>query len=468
MASQTVHRLTLTTASLAIPERPTLDSIFDAMSGSKSGSDCRSEKEQSKQSKISVVHFSLVIPTYNECDNLARLVTVLTHLLDRVLPGQYELIVVDDDSPDRTWELAEALAEDHPQLRVLRRQNERGLSTAVVRGWQMATGQVLGVIDGDLQHPPEVLEKLLEAIAQGADLAVASRHVRGGGVSQWSFVRRLLSRGAQLLGLVILPQVLGRLTDPMSGYFLVRRGAIAGASLSPVGYKILLEVVGRGNIGRIAEVGYVFQERRSGDSKVTWRQYIDYLHHLIRLRLVLMTQPARRPLPSNLPSNLDQVSPDQVSLAPAHLAPASPDQVSRPRQPAFPRARFLRFCLVGLTGVALDMLLLRLLFGAWGFPLNLSLTVASELAIINNFIWNDRWTFGDIAKHQRSPRQKLKRFAKFNVVCLMGLVLKILLVNLLVGGFRLNVYDANAIAILAVTFWNFWINLKLSWRVTES
>jgi dolichol-phosphate mannosyltransferase len=143
----------------------------------------------------------------------------------------------------------------------------------------------LGVIDGDLQHPPEVLTQLLQKIEQGADLAVASRHVDGGGVSSWSAVRRFLSRGAQLLGLVVLPGVLGRVSDPMSGYFMVRRQAIANTRLNPVGYKILLEVIGRGRIGQIAEVGYVFRERKEGESKVTWKQYIEYIHHLLRLRI---------------------------------------------------------------------------------------------------------------------------------------------------------------------------------------
>ena len=132
------------------------------------------------------------------------------------------------------------------------------------------------MIDADLQHPPEVLLKLLQATLDGADLAAASRHVEGGGVSDWSIVRRFLSRGAQMLGLMVCPAVVGRVSDPMSGYFMVRRSAIAGPHLNPVGYKILLEVIGRGNIDQIAEVGYVFQERESGESKVTWKQYVEY------------------------------------------------------------------------------------------------------------------------------------------------------------------------------------------------
>lgn len=219
-----------------------------------------------------LLKLSLVIPTYNERDNVIPLVENLSQLLDRKIPDQYELIIVDDDSPDRTWELASKLTPDYPQLRVMRRQGEKGLASAVVRGWQGSRGEILGVIDGDLQHPPEILYNLLETIEKGADLALASRHVEGGGVSEWSLLRRFLSRGAQILGLILLPEVVGRVSDPMSGYFMVRRQAIAGPILNPTGYKILLEVIGKGRIKTIGEVGYVFQERLEGESKVTWKQ----------------------------------------------------------------------------------------------------------------------------------------------------------------------------------------------------
>jgi dolichol-phosphate mannosyltransferase len=201
------------------------------------------------------VRLSLVIPTFNESRNLAELVGRLSAVLDGCLPGAYELLVVDDDSPDETWALALRLADRFPALRVMRRRGEKGLSTAVIRGWQAARGEVLAVIDADLQHPPEVVERLWREMVEGADLSVASRHTGGGGMSDWSALRRALSRGAQLLGLCLLPSVVGRVSDPMSGYFMLRRSAIAGAVLSPLGYKILIEVIGRGEIGRIAEVG---------------------------------------------------------------------------------------------------------------------------------------------------------------------------------------------------------------------
>ncbi len=231
------------------------------------------------------VRLSLVIPTYEEAKNIEEMVRLLSELLEGPLGGAYELIVVDDDSPDRTWEIAQGLTARYPKLRVMRRERERGLSTAVIRGWQAARGDVLAVIDGDLQHPLEVTVALWNEITNGADLAVGSRHVEGGGVSDWALHRRVFSRGAQLLGLMLLSSVVGRVSDPMSGYFMVRRSAIAGKTMNPLGYKILIEVLGRGEIKRIGEVGYVFRERVEGESKVTWKLYIEYLRHLWRLRL---------------------------------------------------------------------------------------------------------------------------------------------------------------------------------------
>ena len=212
---------------------------------------------------------SIVLPTFNEAANIVAVLEQLMARLDSVAGLHYEIIVVDDDSPDRTWEKAGQVGEIFPQVLVVRRQTERGLSTAVIRGWQVARGRVLGVMDADLQHPPEVTEKLWSEITRGADLAIASRHVEGGGVSDWSLARRIISRCAQLIGLAILPEVTARVSDPMSGYFMISRAAIAGRQLNPLGYKILIEVLGRGKVRWISEVPYVFRERVEGSSKVT-------------------------------------------------------------------------------------------------------------------------------------------------------------------------------------------------------
>jgi dolichol-phosphate mannosyltransferase len=392
-----------------------------------------SNVDQDSQQQKQAVNFSLIVPTYNESKNLAKLVEILTRLLNDYFGDSYELIIVDDDSPDLTWQVGLELMPNYPQLRVMRRQGEKGLSTAVIRGWQASQGEILGVIDGDLQHPPETLLNMLDEMTKGADLVVASRHVEGGGVSDWGFIRRFLSRGAQMLGLMILPNVIGRVSDPMSGYFMVRRSAIANCPMNPLGYKILIEVLGRGNIGSVAEVGYVFQERQEGESKVTWRQYVDYILHLLRLR--------------------------------------SRGRITKLREKLrVPVKRFLKFGLVGFSGVFVDMTIFYLLSDAstLGWGLTRSKVIAAEVAVLNNFLWNDLWTFRDLADQQSGWRKLIKRFVKFNLICLMGIGLNLLILNLLYNYFGVNKYVANLIAIAIVTIWNFWFNLKLSWRVTQT
>jgi dolichol-phosphate mannosyltransferase len=364
---------------------------------------------------------SIVVPTYNESKGVGEIVARLAAILETELPGRYEIIVVDDDSPDRTWAAAAALVSTYPALKVMRRVGERGLSSAVIRGWQAARGEVLGVIDADLQHPPEALLKLWGEMQRGAEMAVASRHVEGGGVSEWSMLRRIVSRGAQVIGLLILPDVVGRVADPMSGYFLVRRSVLSGVQLHPMGYKILIEVLGRARVRWISEVPYVFKERELGESKVTRKVYFDYLRHLLTLRWAKI-----------------------------------------------PLTRFMRFALVGLSGVVVDMTFLFLLSDpsmlAWG--LTRSKLIAAELAIVNNFFWNDVWTFRDRANDRR-PQSRLRRFAKFQVICLMGVIINTVLLNVLFNFFGMNRYVANAVAIAVVTGWNYWLNLKISWRAKQ-
>ncbi len=141
---------------------------------------------------------SLVLPTYNETKNLPRLIPRLTSTLERV-GTPFEIIVVDDDSPDGTWALAGEMARMDPRLRVIRRRGERGLATAVVAGWKAAQGEILGVMDADLQYPPEGLPDLLEAIVEDAvNVVVASRYAPGARREGWSLRREIVSRGAIL------------------------------------------------------------------------------------------------------------------------------------------------------------------------------------------------------------------------------------------------------------------------------
>src|SRR5215468_5182186 len=229
------------------------------------------------------IEVSLIIPTYNERENIGSLLQQVYVVLKET-GHSFEVIVVDDDSPDGTWQVVQEMRSAYPNLHVLRRMQERGLARAVLRGWQEAQGEILAVMDGDLQHPPETLALLIEALEkQGGDIAVASRHVRGGGVSEWNIVRRGISWGATLAASWMLPGTLATVRDPMSGYFAIRRSVIVGRTLKPEGYKILLEVLGHGCYRAIVEVPYIFIERQQGRSKLGARQYREFVTHLLRL-----------------------------------------------------------------------------------------------------------------------------------------------------------------------------------------
>jgi dolichol-phosphate mannosyltransferase len=226
---------------------------------------------------------SLVLPTYNESRNLPVVIPRIVATLE-ALDCSFEILVVDDDSPDRTWELAESIAAKEPRVRVVRRIGERGLASAVVAGWQHARGEVLGVMDADLQYPPESLRGLLAALDDPrVDVAIGSRWSPGAVIEEWSARRWLISRGARIVGRLALPTALRGIDDPGAGYFMVRRRVLDGVSLRPRGFKILIEVLARGHVQRVAEVGQRYEGRKEGQSKLKGQQVVEYLTHLLEL-----------------------------------------------------------------------------------------------------------------------------------------------------------------------------------------
>lgn len=221
-----------------------------------------------------MAYVSVIVPTYNERVNVRP-------LLERIFAScaglDVEVVVADDGSPDGTAGEAEALAKRYPVV-VLRRTGERGLSPAVVEGFSKASGRVIAVMDADLSHPPEVLPSLIRKVEGGCDVVFASRHISGGGMENWPIRRRLVSKVASLAA-----RPLTNSTDPMSGFFMVRREVIDGVELNPLGFKIGLEILVKGKYGRYGEVPYVFKDRAVGESKLNARQYLYYVLHLVRL-----------------------------------------------------------------------------------------------------------------------------------------------------------------------------------------
>ena len=222
--------------------------------------------------------FSIVIPTYNEAGGIERLIRSLSELFTQhSLDG--EIIVVDDNSPDGTGAIVDRLSAEFP-VRCLHRPGKLGLSSGVIDGWKFARPEsdALGAMDADFSHDISIVPQMVEALENGYGLAVGSRYVPGGGITNWPWKRIVTSKVACMLA-----QPLTRIKDITSGYLLVRRDAIEGVELDPIGFKIGLEVIAKGHYGKAIEVPYVFTDRIAGESKLNEKEIFNYLKQLRKL-----------------------------------------------------------------------------------------------------------------------------------------------------------------------------------------
>ena len=231
---------------------------------------------------------ALIIPTLYEAGNLEVLLSAVRRTLSRIaIP--WEIIVVDDESCDGTDAIVAAVACEDLRVRLLVRRGERGLSGAILHGWRHTDATILGVMDADGQHPADVLPLLLDSIQAGHDVAIASRYVRGCHC-QTNFIRRVISIAAAAAARCLQPSRL-RLSDPLSGFFLVRRRCLENVFFQTSGFKILLEILVRGRIDSIEEVPFVFGRRRAGRSKVSAKVAWDYAALLVRLYRTRLAAP---------------------------------------------------------------------------------------------------------------------------------------------------------------------------------
>src|SRR5580658_6204237 len=215
---------------------------------------------------------ALVVPTLNEAGNVNNLLSELTDVLSGTR-YEYEIIVVDDGSTDGTVEQVRHWTKRDPRVRLLSRAGERGLAGAVLYGWGHSRANLLGVIDADLQHPPDLLPELLKA-AEQADIAIASRYARNNGTKGWNLLRAAVSRLSTLAAAPLISKKNLGVTDPMSGFFMIHRRCIEGLTFQTTGFKLLLEILVRGRIRRALETPYNFGLRRAGQSKASASEVI--------------------------------------------------------------------------------------------------------------------------------------------------------------------------------------------------
>lgn len=221
---------------------------------------------------------SIVVPTYNESENVGNLVNQIDYALRGI---EYEVIFV-DDSTDNTPETINKIKAENPNVRLFHRDTEKGLATAVLKGFSLAQGDYIAVMDADLQHPPKILRSMYAVMETGVDFCIPSRFIPGGSDGGLNLYRKLVSGVARYIGKILLP-CLRKITDPTSGLFMFRREAIKDADMRPIGWKIMVEVLATATYKTVVEIPYKFQARPAGESKLSSKVTMEYLKQVFEL-----------------------------------------------------------------------------------------------------------------------------------------------------------------------------------------
>jgi len=297
------------------------------------------------------IDISIIIPTLNEKENINELVKRIIESLNDI---KYEIIFVDDGSKDGTIEEIEKLKRKYKNIKIVERGYRKGLSSAFIDGIKYSDGKYLVLMDADLQHPPELLRKMYEKALEGCDLVIASRYIKGGKIENWNIIRELISKTSKIISYILLPETL-KVRDPLSGYFLIKKELLDNFNVSnPFSYKVLLDILVKVNYNKLIEIPYTFKEREHGKSKLGKKVIFSYLKQVFLL---------------------------------------------------FDVSQFIKFYLVGLSGIVINLLTLYLLIAY--LPFYISSFLAILISIIWNFILNDLFVF------KIKKRKLLKRFLLF-------------------------------------------------------
>jgi dolichol-phosphate mannosyltransferase len=362
---------------------------------------------------------SVIIPTLNEAANIQDIITEINSvLLSHNIRG--EIVVVDDDSTDGTISKAAELKKTIPGILIIARKSDHGLSQSVVDGFTWARSDIFIVMDADHSHPPALIPDMYNGIKSGNDIVIGSRYMEGGGIKDWPLKRRIISAGATFLGRLLFPSI----TDPVSGFFAVRKSVVLHAPLKPKGYKILLEVLGKGVWKKIQELPYEFVDRAAGSSKLKIKTIIEYATQVIDIVVFSLTHSSQSILGKEW-------------------------------------EKFAKFGVVGISGIFVNMIFLYYLTDHLGIFYLISSLIAIEVSILNNFVWNDTWTFygSENLKLDRWPR----RMVLFHIISIGGLIINIGILYLLTGMVGVYYLHSNLAGILAAFGWNFIMNRRLTW-----
>lgn len=352
----------------------------------------------------------VVVPTYCERENVAELFERLASALAGVA---FEVIFVDDDSPDGTAQVVRELAQRDGRARCLQRIGRRGLSSACVEGALASSAPFVAVMDADLQHDERALPQMLALLRRGdLDLAIGSRYVAGGSTGAWDERRRLVSRLATRASRRLARGV----ADPMSGYFVIRRDAFLARvrGLSGIGFKILLDLIATGREPlRLVEVPIEFRARRAGESKLDERVAWEFA-------MLLLDKTVGRFVP----------------------------------------VRFVVFCAVGALGVAVHLGVLALLFRGLRAGFVPSQSVAALAAMVFNFALNNRVTYRD---QRLRGGAWLRGLAVFTLACSVGIAANVGVASWLFGS-REGWFLSGVAGTLVAAVWNFVVSRTFVWN----
>lgn len=377
--------------------------------------------------KTGKVPLSIVLPTYNESQNITKMLDSIADTLPADAPA--EIIVVDDNSPDGTGDIASrhTVSNGNKKLRVqvIRRPDKLGLSSAILAGVQSAAGDIVVVMDGDFSHPPNAIPAMVEEL-QGSeyDIIVASRYVKGGSVIGWPFKRRLMSKGATKIAQVGLGI---DVNDPMSGFFAFRRSIIDGIKFDAIGYKMLLEILVKAKGARVKELPYTFTNRREGSSKLDSSVVLDYFRAVWKLYRYGRS-----------------VAPGERRTSVRFLSKAG------------------RFYTVGATGLLVNYLA-SLLFNT-ALP-QLWYIYATVIGIVvsmtSNFLLNKLWTFED---RDFDPKKTALQYGMFLGFSSLGALIQLGMLYVLVESYAVDYPPALILAVATASVGNFVLNKKWTFK----